>query len=195
MGCVAPGAPGCCVCLETELYLAYRKTFLIPEIMYDPSLLLSPHVFLLAILYRHRAFKSERLNDNLGLLDSLKLSPSENEMRLALKPEIMDKFIFRRALKTPFGYDISDETISLAMMSEWISTVGRLAGFEYNTIAYSLRYMAGNSLDQNCECSNACLSGPVQSVAFGPGTCADGRSGSEHQLRSAESGHGPRAQF
>lgn len=55
--------------------------------MYEPSLLLSPHVFLLAILYRHRAFKSERLNDNLGILYSLKLFPGENELRLALKPD------------------------------------------------------------------------------------------------------------
>lgn len=83
----------------------------------------------------------------------------------------------------------------LSLFSEWIATVGRLAGFEYNTIAYSLRYMAGNSLNQNCKSSNVWLSGPVQSVVFGPGACTDGPAGSEHQLRFTQSGHGPRAQF
>lgn len=33
-----------------------------PEIMFDPTLLLSPHVFLLAILFKYEAFQSDNLN-------------------------------------------------------------------------------------------------------------------------------------
>lgn len=46
---------------------------MIPEIMFDPSLLLSPHVFFLAILFRHRAFLSETLNDNPHMLSEFSL--------------------------------------------------------------------------------------------------------------------------
>lgn len=35
-----------------------------PEIMFDPTLLLSPHVFLLAILFKYKAFQSDELNND-----------------------------------------------------------------------------------------------------------------------------------
>ena len=67
--------------------------FPIPEIIYDPTLVLSPHVFLLGMLFKARAFKSpsidcpERLY-SLGVLDSL------NEQALPLKEELDDDFVF-----------------------------------------------------------------------------------------------------
>lgn len=39
-----------------SLLTCLRKTYLIPENLYDPSLLLSPYVFSLGILFRHNAF-------------------------------------------------------------------------------------------------------------------------------------------
>lgn len=41
-----------------------REMFIIPEIVFDSSLLLSPRVFLLAILFGHRVFESEYLNES-----------------------------------------------------------------------------------------------------------------------------------
>lgn len=64
--------------------------------MFDPSLFLSPRVFLLAILFRHRAFQSESLNDNPHLL----VHPSGNGLTLGLKEEIKSEHIFRRCDKT-----------------------------------------------------------------------------------------------
>ena len=138
--------------------------------MFDPSLLLSPHVFFLAILFRHRAFLSERLNDNPHILSEcapamldmpcgtlltssragkLLIHPSGNELPLSLKEEMRDQYIFRQTEKTPMGFVMSQNRISQATMSGWVKRIGVLLGFERNTISYNLRYMAGNKMDQN----------------------------------------------
>ena len=62
--------------------------FLILEIIYDPTLVLSPHVFLLRILFKAQAFKSPSINSperlySLGVLDGL------NEQLLPLKGEAL----------------------------------------------------------------------------------------------------------
>ncbi|KAI8954520.1 C2H2 finger domain protein [Xylaria longipes] len=141
----------------TKQYLGPKATkhFMIPEIIYDPSLLLSPHVFLLAILYRHRAFETEDLNASPAILNKLRIHPSGNEFPLYLRPELDNVFIFRRAAKSMTGYTISDAPIGYDMMSKWIKRIGVLLGFEHNTISYNLRYMAGNNLDQNVNISDA----------------------------------------
>lgn len=110
---------------------------------------MSPHVYLLAILFRHKAWKSDDLNNDYDLIDTIDVWPGENETRLALREDIQDDFIFRRSAPTISGRRISNEPITLGMMADWVSKVGMLAGFEHSTFAYTLRYMAGNSLDQS----------------------------------------------
>lgn len=61
-----------------------------PEIIYDPSLFLRPHVFLLAILFCHRAFEAEALNDNPHVLSTLNIHSKANELRLDFKDEVKD---------------------------------------------------------------------------------------------------------
>ncbi|KAI1420208.1 hypothetical protein F5Y12DRAFT_773975, partial [Xylaria sp. FL1777] len=39
--------------------------------------------------------------------------------------------------------------MTIATMKGWVERIGKLAGFKDTTINYSLRYMAGNSLDRN----------------------------------------------
>lgn len=127
-----------------------RKTFFLPEIIYDPSLLLSPHVFLLGILFKNRAFKPDALNDNPHDLAGLNIVEGENELLLPIRKELDDVPVFRRAVETPFGFKMSDtQPISQGMMTEWVKRIGELLGFEHSTISYSLRYMAGNSLDRS----------------------------------------------
>ncbi|CAN8106110.1 unnamed protein product [Discula destructiva] len=54
---------------------------------------------------------------------------------------------------------MSSQPISQGMMGDWVKRIGKILGFENNTIAYSLRYRAGNMLDQNASESvrNLCL--------------------------------------
>lgn len=61
---------------------------MIPEILFDPSLMLSPQVFLLAILFRHRAFLSDDLNDNPHMLSTLKVFAGAKELPPKLKDRL-----------------------------------------------------------------------------------------------------------
>lgn len=58
---------------------------MIPEILFDPSLMLSPQVFLLEILFCHCAFSSDDLNDNPHMLSTLKIFAGAKELPLKLK--------------------------------------------------------------------------------------------------------------
>jgi hypothetical protein len=131
------------------LLLFCSKTFTVPENFFDPSLFLSPHVYLLGILFRHQVFKAPSLisPDKLDMLD---IHAGEKELPLPLKKEFDDRLVFRRAVKTLTGYDISmDAPITYGMMARWIRRIGEILGFEYATIPYNLRYAAANGFDQS----------------------------------------------
>uniref|UniRef100_A0A8H7NI66 Uncharacterized protein n=1 Tax=Bionectria ochroleuca TaxID=29856 RepID=A0A8H7NI66_BIOOC len=120
----------------TKTYLGVKdaKTFTVPENFLDPSLFLSPHVYLLGILFRHQVFKAPSL----------------------ISPEFDDRFVFRRAVKAVTGYDISmDAPITYGMISRWIRRIGEILGFEYSTIPYNLRYAAADGFDQSGDVSEA----------------------------------------
>jgi len=67
--------------------------FPIPEIIYDPTLVLSPHVFLLSMLFKAQAFKSPSI-DSPERLYSLDVLDGLNEQELPLKDELGDDFVF-----------------------------------------------------------------------------------------------------
>ncbi|OAT08575.1 hypothetical protein BDBG_17071 [Blastomyces gilchristii SLH14081] len=99
----------------TKSFLGEKEsdTFPIPEIIFDPTLVLSPHVFLLGMLFRIGAFKSlskdgpvadcpEKLY-NLWVLDGL------GEQELKLKDELLDQHVVRlRALRKPRSHIVFD---------------------------------------------------------------------------------------
>ena len=59
------------------------NTFPIPEIIYDPSLILSPHAFLLGLIFADRAFKAPNLTSPKQLA-KLYVEPGRNELPLPL---------------------------------------------------------------------------------------------------------------
>ncbi len=116
-----------------------RKTYPLPETLFAESLLLSPHIFLLGILFRHGAFGARNLTspDQLKTLD---IHHGELEMQLPLREDLNDVYVFRRAVQTLTGFDISDnKPISYAMMAAWIRRIGEILGLEILTIPYNLR--------------------------------------------------------
>ncbi|XP_044715124.1 uncharacterized protein HRG_11392 [Hirsutella rhossiliensis] len=134
----------------TKTYLGVKdaKTFPLPETLADPSLLLNPHIFLLGILFRHRAFRATSLNSP-AQLANLDIHPEERELPLPLKDDLKDTYIFRRAMKTFIGYELSqDKPLSYQMIAQWIRRVGEILGLEYPTIPYNLRYNAANEFDR-----------------------------------------------
>ncbi|XP_044723688.1 nucleoplasmin-like protein [Hirsutella rhossiliensis] len=135
----------------TKTYLGVKdaKTFPLPETLADPSLLLNPHIFLLGILFRHRAFRATSLNSP-AQLANLDIHPEERELPLPLKDDLKDTYIFRRAMKTFTGYELSqDKPLSYQMIAQWIRRVGEILGLEYPTIPYNLRYNAANEFDRS----------------------------------------------
>ncbi|KAK7408614.1 hypothetical protein QQX98_009216 [Neonectria punicea] len=141
----------------TKTYLGTKdaKTFTVPETLLDPTLLLSPHAFLLGILFRHRAFRACDLT-SASQLNSLDIHPSERELRLPLREDLNDAPLFRRAVKTLTGFEMSlTEPITYSMMAGWIKRIGVLLGRLYTTICYNLRYNAGNELDESPYASDA----------------------------------------
>lgn len=127
------------------------KTFTVPETLFEPTLLLSPHVFLFGILFRHKAFRAWKLI-SASQLDTVEIHPDERELRLPLREDLDNVYIFRRAVKTLKGFEMSlTEPITYGMMSGWIKKIGELLGRLYTTICYSLRYNAGNELDGSCK--------------------------------------------
>lgn len=127
-----------------------RKTFTVPETLFDPTLILSPHVFLLGVLFRHEAFRAPLLT-SASCLQGLYIHPGERELRLPLRQDLKNVPLFRRAVKTPKGLEMSlTDSITYGMMSGWIKRVGQLLGRLHTTICYSLRYNAGNELDGSC---------------------------------------------
>ncbi|KAH7302950.1 C2H2 finger domain protein [Stachybotrys elegans] len=155
----------------TKTWLGAKETttFTVPEGIFHRSLLLSPQVFLLAILFRHKAFEASSLTSP-ECISKLTIHPGENELPIPLKASMDDTYIFRRTILTLTGYEISPkEPISYNAMAAWIKGVGRILGIEDNVICYSLRYFTGNKLDQSSNVSdslrNLCL-GHAESMTF-----------------------------
>ncbi|KAJ3554367.1 hypothetical protein NPX13_g10631 [Xylaria arbuscula] len=141
----------------TKTYLGAKEsaTFTVPEGIFHRSLLLSPHVFLLAILFRHKAFRAPSLTHPEDI-EQLRIHPGEDELSLPLRPELNDVFIFRRAVNGPTGYKISEnERITYGMMRSWIVAIGVIMGIAYTVIMYSLRYLTGNKLDESPDISES----------------------------------------
>lgn len=110
--------------------------------------MLSPHVFLLGILFRHQAFRARNLTSP-DQLDKLDIHPGELELPLPLREDLNDTYVFRRVMETVTGYTMSSEPVSNAMMDYRFKRVGELLGLEYDTIFYSLRYNAANGFEQS----------------------------------------------
>lgn len=122
---------------------------------FDPSLLLSPHVFLLGIPFRHRALRSEPLNDSPDKLSTIDIFKGEDELLLPLKEELRNVCVFRRAKETLklTGFENSWEPLSYGIIRGWVKRISKLMGYKYTTIPYTLRYIEGSALDRDGKCS------------------------------------------
>jgi hypothetical protein len=124
------------------------NTFPVPEVMWDPCLLLSPYVFLLGILFANKAFEAPGLI-SLEQLRVLDIYPEEQELPLPLKEGLSEMFVFRKAIATLAGYVMSKERIRYSTMAPWIKRIGELTGFKFSTIPYTLRYNAASEFDKS----------------------------------------------
>lgn len=117
--------------------------------MYDETLIFSPHVFLLGVLFYDKAFAAYNLTspEELSRLD---IPPGRNELPLRLNKKLDNIPVFRKAIRSVNGWDISpNERLPYPTLLPWIQTLGEITGFAQVTRPYSLRYAGGKAFNEN----------------------------------------------
>lgn len=133
----------------------YKKSYPIPKILHDSSLLLSPHVFLLGILFCHRVFQSPMLI-SATQLHHLNIHPGEVELLLPFRANMKDVCVFRHTVKTLTSYKISPtKPIPYGMIAAWIRRISEILGLAYQIIPYNLYYNIVNKFDQSSNISKS----------------------------------------
>lgn len=135
--------------IEGSIDKETSNTFPVPEIIYDPSLVLSPHVFLLGLILADGAFAAPNLT-SAEQLSKLDIRPGTNQLPLPLKRSMDDIPIFRKSITTTYGTEISpDEPLPYATLLPLVKKLGILTGFLHIHRPYGLWYGAGNAFNQS----------------------------------------------
>ncbi|KAF4628464.1 hypothetical protein G7Y89_g9685 [Cudoniella acicularis] len=77
-------------------------------IIFNPSLVLSPHVALLGLIFADRAFLAPSLT-SAKRISELVIPPGYKQLPLYLKPELANIPVFRKSIRTPYGWEISPD--------------------------------------------------------------------------------------
>ncbi|MCJ1478787.1 hypothetical protein MMC13_007471 [Lambiella insularis] len=146
------GAP----CLLVEITLEYTKgflgdkdanTFTLPELRYDPCLVLSPQVYFLGKAFADRAFAEL---DSPEQLFGLAIHSRCNQQRLPWKESMLDAPICRRSMAALHGVEISPtEPLRDSTVRPWAKRAGEETGFEQVVGPYTLRRAAGKEFDSS----------------------------------------------
>ncbi|KAH6704302.1 hypothetical protein BKA61DRAFT_636094 [Leptodontidium sp. MPI-SDFR-AT-0119] len=135
----------------TKRYLGSKdmNVFMIPEIIYDPALVLSTHVFLLGMLFKARAFKSPSI-DCPQRLYSLNVLKGLNEQPLPLRDEMDNEFIFCEAVREAQGVRIARELqLSSNSVRYRLKVGGEITGFGQVLRPYNLRDGSAKALNES----------------------------------------------
>ncbi|KAH7306158.1 C2H2 finger domain protein [Rhexocercosporidium sp. MPI-PUGE-AT-0058] len=129
-------------CEFTKKYLGTKEanTFVLSEIIFDSFLILSPHVDLLGLIFADNTFLAPSLT-SAARISELDIPPGYEQLPLYLKPEMADIPVFRKSVRTPYGWEISpDQPLPYTTLLKWMKRLGVLTGFPQITRPYSLRY-------------------------------------------------------
>jgi hypothetical protein len=134
---------------ESTVNWVRSNTFLIPEIVYDPSLIFSPHVVLGGIIFADEAFAAPNLMTP-EKLSTLDIEPGCNQLPLPFKPEKADVPIFCAIIRTLEGWGVSPtKPLMYAVVRSSMIKLGQITGFKQVTRPYALRYGAGKAFNEN----------------------------------------------
>ncbi|KAF8847001.1 hypothetical protein BDZ45DRAFT_608082, partial [Acephala macrosclerotiorum] len=76
--------------------------FVLLEIIFDLSLILSPHIAFLSLIFVDNAFLVSSLI-SIERINELDISSNYKQLLLRLKPKMVNISIFRKSIKTPYG--------------------------------------------------------------------------------------------
>ncbi|KAJ5961005.1 uncharacterized protein N7479_008155 [Penicillium vulpinum] len=126
-----------------------RNTFPIPEIIFDLTLALSPHIFLLGMLFRIRAFKN--ISEDGPILDCpeklyrLRVLDRLGQQELKLKDEILDDYVIAGARW--ISHRIGPK--AYGWLRYRIKRGGLITGFAEVARPYCLRYSAAKAFNDS----------------------------------------------
>ncbi|GIJ89518.1 hypothetical protein Asppvi_008460 [Aspergillus pseudoviridinutans] len=134
--------------------------FKIPEIIFDPTLVLSPHVCLLSMLFHIKGFKTVSTTgpvlDCAEKLYSLEVLDGKGQQELKLKDEILDKFVFCQVERQPTGYRIAlEKRLTESTLRSRMRRAGEIIGFDQVTRPYLLRYAGAKEFNNSEEVTDA----------------------------------------
>ena len=133
------------------------NTFPIPEVVYDPSLIFSPHVVLSGLMFDDQVFAAPNLTSP-AQLSILEIEPGYNQLPLPLKPEMGNVPVFRSIIRTMYGWTVSpSKPLTYAVVRSSMRQLGQITGFKQITRPYALRYGAGKAFNED---GQFCLSVP-----------------------------------
>ena len=144
-----------------------RNEFKIPEIIFDPTLTLSPHICLLSMLFHIKSFKritkTGPVLDNAKALYSVSIVDGLNQQNLKLKDEILDKYVFCQVERETTGYWIVlEKRILSSTLRSQMRRVGEITTFEDIVKPYLLQYAAAKEFNNSGKCvSLASSTGPL----------------------------------
>ena len=90
------------------IYIEARNIFPFPEIIFNPSLILSPHVALLDLVFTDNTFLAPSLT-SAERISELDIPAGYEQLPLYLKPEMADIPVFRKSIKTLYRWQISPD--------------------------------------------------------------------------------------
>ncbi|CAI7636376.1 unnamed protein product [Penicillium pancosmium] len=131
------------------------NTFPFPEIIDDPSLIFSPHVFIFGILFWLQAFESPALS-SMEKLRSLFVEGGRQQMPLPLKPEVEEYYIFCKT-EVVSGHPVLlwDQPMLSGTMSARLKNLGEIHGWLQSMFAHRMRYGGGKMLNNSDAVSEA----------------------------------------
>ncbi|EER42287.1 C2H2 finger domain-containing protein [Histoplasma capsulatum H143] len=131
---------------KKHLGLTPTNTFILPEIIYEPSLILSPHNFLFGILFFFGAFKATNLT-SMEKLRGLTIGGGRQQKPIPLKPEMADHYVFCKVTKEGGKVRILPE--EKMDPSSAIRTIAEICGFLHPWFNHRCRYGGGLILNKS----------------------------------------------
>ena len=136
-------------CGQQLLSACHSNTFPIPEVVYDPSLIFSPHVILAGLMFDDQAFAAPNLLSP-EQLSILEIEPGCNQLALPLNPKKGDIPVFRSIIRTLHGWAVSPtKPLTYPVVRSSMRKLGQITGFKQVTRPYALRYGAGKAFNEN----------------------------------------------
>ncbi|OJD10005.1 hypothetical protein ACJ73_09982, partial [Blastomyces percursus] len=138
------------------------NTFPLPEVIYDPTHILSPHVLLLGMLFHIKAFQSPNIDCPENLY-SLNVLPGLNEQRLPLREGLADKYVFCEAIQQGEVVRLAlDLKNSYGKVKYRMKKGGEITGFFQIVKPYVLRNGAAKAYNKSRDAAD--VSEPLQNL-------------------------------